>query len=72
MTKARFEQWWPWTEEHVCTGDMERSFLRHLFHTDPHLSSLGGQDKVIILQVIMHRTKDNTGVLAYRVKRSDT
>lgn len=29
------DSWWPWTEDHIVTGDMERSFLHYLLEQHP-------------------------------------
>ena len=44
-------EWWPWTVDHVLTGDMERSYLAHLLEVDSHLSALGGQESILVLHV---------------------
>lgn len=30
------DTWWPWTEDHIVTGDMERSFLHYLLDSHYH------------------------------------
>ena len=49
ISRATIEQSWPWTVDYVQSGDMERSFLRHLLDVDPHLSD--NKDKLIVMQV---------------------
>ena len=52
LARARKEEAWPWTEEYIYRGDMERSFLRHLFEVDPHLNfDSKVKEKIIVLQV---------------------
>ena len=30
LRRVTYDTWWPWTEDHIVTGDMERSFLHYL------------------------------------------
>ena len=46
--------WWPWTIEHVLTGDMERSYFAYLLEADPHLISVGGKENILILHVSLY------------------
>ena len=34
-----YDSWWPWTEDHIITGDMERSFLYYLLEQHDHPST---------------------------------
>ena len=51
MVKASVDDWWPWTEDYIYTGDMERSFLRYLLSADSHIDSVQGEDKIVVMQV---------------------
>lgn len=42
-------QWWPWTREHVLTGDMERSYLSYLLEADPHARALQQHSNIFVL-----------------------
>lgn len=43
--------WWPWTADHVLTGDMERSYFAYLLKADSHLLSVGGAGNIAVVHV---------------------
>jgi hypothetical protein len=62
MARACEEDMWPWNCDHVLSGDMERSFLRHLMEVDDHLSVIGKHIDIVVLQysfgIIKHTFND--------------
>ena len=44
-----FDTWWPWTEDHIVTGDMERSFLHYLLEQHHPATS---DPSILVMQVI--------------------
>ena len=45
-----FDTWWPWTEDHITTGDMERSFLHYLL--EQHHPATSSDPPILVMQVI--------------------
>lgn len=43
-----YESWWPWTEDHIMNGDMERSFLHYLL--EQHHSSACSDPPILVMQ----------------------
>lgn len=46
------DTWWPWTEDHIVSGDMERSFLHYLL--DQHHPSPTCSDPPILVMQVKH------------------
>ena len=49
LGRVSFDTWWPWTEDHIVTGDMERSFLHYLL--DQHHPT-NSDPPILVLQVM--------------------
>ena len=45
-----FDTWWPWTEDHIATGDMERNFLHYLLDQYHPANS---DPPILVLQVML-------------------
>lgn len=43
------DSWWPWTEDHIMAGDMERSFLHYLL--DHHHPITCSDPPILVMQV---------------------
>lgn len=43
--------WWPWTVDHIVSGDMERSFLTFILVSEAHVNFLNSDNNVQILHV---------------------
>lgn len=43
--------WWPWTKEHIVSGDMERSFLAFILATDADILTLNTNNNIQVLHV---------------------
>ena len=50
MNCVTCDSWWPWTEDHIVTGDMERSFLHYLLE-QYHLPSTFSSPPILVMQV---------------------
>lgn len=60
LVRGRSEEAWPWTEEYITRGDLERSFLQYLFDVDPHLNfDMEVKNKLIVLQFSFGLLQDN-------------
>ena len=45
------ELWWPWTQQHVLHGEMERSYLSYLLTSDPSIRAVGGCQRISVVHV---------------------
>ena len=50
LSCVTFDTWWPWTEDHITTGDMERSFLHYLL--EQHHPATSSDPPILVMQVI--------------------
>ena len=50
LSCVSFDTWWPWTEDHIVSGDMERSFLHYLL--EQHHQPTASDPPILVMQVM--------------------
>jgi len=50
LSCVTYDTWWPWTEDHIVSGDMERSFLHYLLEKHHHSTS-HSDPPIFVMQV---------------------
>ena len=52
LERVTYNTWWPWTEDHIVTGDMERSFLHYLLDNH-HRPTSKVDPPIFVIQVCL-------------------
>jgi len=68
LRRVAYDTWWPWTEDHIVTGDMERSFLHYLLD-NYHRPSSKIDPPIFVVQVWHDEIR--LGIYVYKLLNSD-